>query len=62
MTQVQLQGLLSKKQQLIRARKEFNRAKLNDTVYRGVRFVKSQDCQCKHCQGDLTYRGIKYVK
>ena len=62
MTQVQLQGLLSSKQQLIRARKEYNRAKLQDTVYRGVRFIKSSDCQCKQCDCQLTYRGIDYLK
>lgn len=62
MTQVQLQGLLHTREQLQRARKQYEFAKLNDTHYRGVRTLSASPKTQEHVHGTFTYRGVCYVK
>lgn len=60
MTAVQVMGLEAARQKLIRARKEFERAKLHYTTYRGVSYTPNQPCEENH--GTFVYRGRTYVK
>jgi len=53
-------GLEAARQKLIRARKEFERAKLHYTTYRGVSYTPNQPCEENH--GTFVYRGRTYVK
>ena len=62
MTQVQLQGLLLKREQMLRARKEYEHAKLMDTHYRGVRTLTANPKLTFNPKGKRTYRGVEYVK
>ena len=62
MTQVQLQGLMLKREQMLRAKKEYEHAKLMDTHYRGVRTLAAKPKLPVNRHGNLTYRGIEYVK
>ena len=60
MSQVQLMGLEAARSKMLRARKEFQRAKLQDTAYRGVHYVASHPVSDKH--GTFVYRGQAYTK
>jgi len=60
MTTVQVMGLEKARQEMIRARKEFERAKLHDTAYRGVHYVPNRPCNEAH--GTFVYRGHTYIK
>ena len=60
MSTVQLMGLEAARNKMIRARKEFDRARLHDTVYRGVRYVEDH-CPCE-THGTFVYRGQTYTK
>ena len=62
MTQVQLQGLLLKREQLLRAKKEYEHAKLLDTHYRGVRTLTPSPKLPAKARGAYSYRGISYSK
>ena len=62
MTQIQLQGLLLKREQMLRAKKEYEHAKLMDTHYRGVRTLTAKPKLPVNLKGKCTYRGIEYVK
>ena len=60
MSQIQLQGLLKARQDLKRARQEFDRAKLHSTAYRGLSYVAERQPQQTH--GTFLYRGQSYSK
>jgi len=60
MSNVQLQGLLKARNELTRARKEYDRAKLHETAYRGV--VYSNESTPTETHGSYTYRGNSYIK
>ena len=60
MTNVQLQGLLKARKELTRARKEYERAKLHETAYRGV--VYSNESTPTETHGSFIYRGNTYTK
>lgn len=60
MSTVQVMGLEKARQEMIRARKEFERAKLQDTAYRGVHYVPNRPCTGTH--GTFVYRGHTYSK
>lgn len=60
MTAVQVMGLEVARKRLIRARKEFERAKLLDTAYRGVHYTPNKPCEGIH--GTFVYRGHTYTK
>ena len=60
MSTVQLRGLEAARNNMVRARKEFERAKLLDTAYRGVHYQVQHAPQNYH--GQFTYRGSTYTK
>jgi hypothetical protein len=60
MSTVQVMGLEKARQEMRRARAEFERAKLMDTAYRGVHYVPNRPCTETH--GTFVYRGHTYVK
>jgi len=60
MTQVEVLGLESARNKMIRARKEYQRALLQDTVYRGVHYSAEQPMS--EVQGTFIYRGHTYTK
>ena len=60
MSTVQLMGLESARNKMVRARKEFERARIHDTVYRGVRYVGDHPACETH--GTYVYRGQTYTK
>jgi len=60
MSKVQLMGLEAARSKMLRARKEFQRAKLQDTTYRGVNYVAEQHASSTH--GTFIYRGQAYTK
>jgi hypothetical protein len=60
MSTVQVMGLQKARQEMIRARKEFERAKLHDTAYRGVHYIPNRPCNEAH--GTLVYRVHTYTK
>ena len=60
MSQVQLMGLEVARNKMLRARKEFQRAKLQDTTYRGVHYVAEHPASETH--GTFVYRGRSYTK
>lgn len=60
MTTVQVMGLEKARQEMIRACKEFERIKLQDTAYRGVHYVPNRPCNETH--GTFVYRSRTYTK
>ena len=60
MSDVQVMGLDAARTKLLRAKKEFERAKLMDTAYRGVHYIPNRPCHETH--GTFVYRGRTYVK
>ena len=60
MSDVQLSGLEAARTKLHRAKKEFERAKLHDTAYRGVHYIPNRPYSETH--GTYVYRGHTYVK
>ena len=60
MTAVQAMGLDIARKKLIRARKEYERALLQNTAYRGVEYTPNRPYEETH--GTFVYRGRTYVK
>ena len=60
MTQVEVLGIESARKKMIRARKEYQRALLQDTVYRGVHY--SAEHPRSEIHGNFVYRGHTYSK
>ena len=61
MSTVQLQGLLKARDEVIRARKELDRARLHSTTYRGTLY-STDERQSEPAHGTFTYRGLTYTK
>jgi hypothetical protein len=60
MTNVQVMSVENARKKMARARKELERAKLNDTVYRGARYSIHHEPAETH--GTFVYRGRTYTK
>ena len=60
MSTVQVMGLLAARKNMVRARKELERAKLMDTTYRGCNYAPNHDVSNQH--GVFVYRGNEYTK
>jgi len=60
MSDVQVIGLEAARTKLQRAKKEFERAKLMDTAYRGVHYKPNRPYSESH--GTYVYRGHTYTK
>jgi len=60
MSTVQVMGLESARRKMIRARKEYRRALLQDTTYRGVHY--SAEHPMSEVHGTFIYRGHTYTK
>ena len=60
MTNIQARAIENARNEMVRARKELDRAQLHETRYRGVPTVVS--CNTESVHGLFTYRGVEYVK
>ena len=60
MTNIQARAIENARKEMVRARKELDRAQLHETRYRGVPTVLSSNTDSVH--GLFTYRGVEYVK
>ena len=61
MTIVQTQGLIEARRRMVRARKEFESARLREAAYRGVHYdVPNRPEEETH--GTFVYRGRTYTK
>ena len=61
MSNVQTQGLVHARQNMLRARKEFKAARLREAAYRGVHYdVPNRPEEETH--GTFVYRGRTYTK
>ena len=61
MSNVQTQGLVSARQKLLRARKEFESARLREAAYRGVHYDVPNRPK-EETTGTFVYRGRTYTK
>ena len=60
MTTIQARSLENARKSLVRARKELELARINDTHYRGVEYTPVSHAQETH--GKFVYRGRTYTK
>ena len=61
MTTVQTQGLLNARERMLRAKREFESARLREVAYRGVHYdVPNRPGEETH--GTFVYRGRTYTK
>lgn len=60
MTTIQAQSLENARKQMVRARKELELARINETRYRGVEYTPVSRVNEKH--GTYVYRGRSYTK
>ena len=61
MTTVQSQGLISAREKMLRARKEFQSARIREVAYRGVHYdIPNRPEDETH--GTFVYRGRTYTK
>ena len=60
MTTIQAKSLENARKQMVRARKELELARINDTHYRGVEYTPESHAQETH--GTFVYRGRTYTK
>ena len=61
MTTIQAMSLDNARQQMARARKELELARINDTHYRGVEYTPASQ-QTHETHGTFVYRGRTYTK
>ncbi len=61
MTNIEVRAIEKARDDLKRAQKEYRRALLRDTHYRGVSTVIFQE-EPQDVHGNFTYRGIQYAK
>ncbi len=61
MTTVQTQGLVEARRKMVRARKEFESARLREAAYRGVHYDMPNRPQ-EETHGTFVYRGRTYTK
>tara|TARA_B100000085_G_scaffold32856_1_gene27056 strand:+ start:186 stop:371 length:186 start_codon:yes stop_codon:yes gene_type:complete len=61
MTSVQTQGLIAARRNMVRARKEFESARLREAAYRGVHYDLPNRPQ-EETHGTFVYRGRTYTK
>ena len=61
MTSVQTQGLVEARRKMVRARKEFESARLREAAYRGVHYDLPNRPQ-EETHGTFVYRGRTYTK
>ena len=61
MTTVQTQGLLNARRNMLRARKEFEAARLREVAYRGVHYDLPNRPE-EETHGTFVYRGRTYTK
>ena len=61
MTSVQTQGLIAARRNMVRARKEFESARLREAAYRGVHYDMPNRPQ-EETHGTFVYRGRTYTK
>ena len=61
MTTVQTQGLVEARRKMVRARKEFESARLREAAYRGVHYDMPNRPQ-EETHGAFVYRGRTYTK
>ncbi len=61
MTSVQTQGLVEARRKMVRARKEFESARLREAAYRGVHYDMPNRPQ-EETHGTFVYRGRTYTK
>ena len=60
MTTIQANAIVKAREEMKRAKKELDRAKLSETRYRGIPTVHNWIKEDVH--GEFTYRGVKYVR
>lgn len=61
MTNIEVRAIEKAREDLKRAQKEYNRAMLRDTHYRGVATVIVPE-ESQEVHGTFVYRGIQYTK
>ena len=61
MTSVQTKGLVEARRKMVRARKEFESARLREAAYRGVHYDMPNRPQ-EETHGTFVYRGRTYTK
>ena len=61
MTTVQTQGLLNARRNMLRAKREFESARLREAAYRGVHYDMPNRPQ-EETHGTFVYRGRTYTK
>ena len=61
MTSVQTQGLMTARRKMVRARKEFESARLREVAYRGVHYDMPNRPK-EETHGTFVYRGRTYTK
>ena len=61
MTTVQSQGLLNARERMLRAKREFESARLREVAYRGVHYDVPNRPQ-EETHGSFVYRGRTYTK
>lgn len=61
MTNNETRAIVNAREKLKRAQKEWQRAMLKETHYRGVSTVNFQE-EPQEVHGNFTYRGIQYAK
>ena len=60
MTNIEARAIENARNEMVRARKELDRAQLHETRYRGIPTVNNWISQDLH--GVFTYRGVQYTK
>ena len=60
MTNIQIMSLENARKNMVRARKELELARINDTHYRGVQ--SATHAEAKETHGTFVYRGRTYTK
>lgn len=61
MTTIEANAIVKAREEMKRARKELDRAKLHETHYRGVP-TRNDSWVRQDVHGTFTYRGIEYTK
>ena len=61
MTTVQTQGLVNPRERMLRAKREFESARLREVAYRGVHYAMPNRPQ-EETHGSFVYRGRTYTK
>ena len=61
MTTVQTQGLLNARERMLRAKREFESARIREVAYRGVHYDVPNRPQ-EETHGTFVYRGRTYTK